>query len=378
MIEKKKVVLGLSGGLYSSVAAVLLQEQGYEVFGVHLRLGENTGSQCSSVSEEERLKVEEKIEKFAGSLGIPFQVVDVRMEFEAKVVDPARKSFLVNRKTNPCVICHSEIKVGILYEHAKKLGGAWVATGHRARIRYDSDRNYYQLIKGMDPASDHSFFLYPVSQEVLSKVLFPLGTFREDQILKLARAFHISEKNESFSSKNLCFDEVFRDPERMEKVVAPEFLISKMTLQNDTGVEKIDHHHKWKYQFQFGDKVEKTIDDKIIDTYYVKGFKLRPHLVIYGPQSDLHKKEVLIENLVWSNVSSRSIRSLPIECRVQDSERLFKARIFFYFGDRARVIFSEPVLGFFPGKTVVFYKGDECLGGGKIVQDTIDLPALAR
>lgn len=201
---KKKVLVGLSGGIDSSVSAFLLKEKGYEVIGVFMKIFDEryrdfSGFKSACYGPEE--KDIEDAEKVCKILNIPFYVIDLKKEYEEKVLDYFKKEYLEGRTPNPCVICNRFLKFGYLIERAFSSGMDfdYFATGHYARVEYDKERGRYILKRGIDNEKDQSYFLFLLTQEQLSKIIFPLGYYRKEEVREIAKRnnFPLFDKEES-------------------------------------------------------------------------------------------------------------------------------------------------------------------------------------
>ncbi len=216
----KKVVIGLSGGVDSSVAAYLLKEQGYEVIGLFMK---NWHDDSVTISEEcpwledsnDALIVAEK-------LGIPFQTVDLSTEYKERIVDYMFREYKMGRTPNPDVLCNREIKFDVFLKIALQLGADYVATGHYCRkgiLQNLDGSEKYQLLAGVDGNKDQSYFLCQLSQEQLSRTLFPIGELTKPEVRKIAAETHLITADKK-DSQGLCF---------IGKVRLPDFLQQKLT-----------------------------------------------------------------------------------------------------------------------------------------------------
>jgi len=194
--RNKKIVVAMSGGVDSSVAASLLVEQGYDVHGVSLRMWEeNRGPRVCS---DHRGAAE-----VAGMLGIPHTLLDLRAQFSATVVKPFARDYLHGRTPNPCVACNRDFKLGTLLNWAREQGADFVATGHYARITHQ-DGSHAALFRGADGAKDQSYFLFALSQEQLARALFPLGEMHKSEVRERARRLGLPAA-ERPESQDICF-----------------------------------------------------------------------------------------------------------------------------------------------------------------------------
>ncbi len=196
-MSERRVVVAMSGGVDSSVAAALLIEKGYEVIGLTMQLWEE-GSGCCSLKDVTDAR------KVARILNIPHYVVSLKKVFEQNVVDYFISEYQKGRTPNPCAVCNPKIKFGVLMEKAKSLGAEWLATGHYAKIKYDSRRQRYNLIRGKERGKDQSYFLSRLSQDALSRAFFPVGRYSKAKIRSLARHFGLPVAGKK-ESQEVCF-----------------------------------------------------------------------------------------------------------------------------------------------------------------------------
>ncbi len=202
MSRGPRVVVGMSGGVDSSVAAALLVEQGYDVIGVAMRLwaGENGASTSGCCTLDYFLDAR----GVASQLGIPFYVMDFQRQFAAAVVDPFVAEYVAGRTPNPCVRCNQFVKFGAFWERARELGATWVATGHYARVTHGEDGDRSQLWRAIDAAKDQSYFLFALTPDVLSRTIFPIGALTKNEVRRRAEALGLSVAAKP-ESQEVCF-----------------------------------------------------------------------------------------------------------------------------------------------------------------------------
>ncbi len=305
--EMKKVVVGLSGGVDSSVAAYLLKEQGYEVIGLFMK---NWHDDSVTISEEcpwledsnDALIVAEK-------LGIPFQTVDLSVEYKERIVDYMFREYELGRTPNPDVLCNREIKFDVFLKIALQLGADFVATGHYCRkgtITNDDGSETYQLLSGADDNKDQSYFLCQLSQEQLSKTLFPIGELQKPEVRKIAAANDLITADKK-DSQGLCF---------IGKVRLPEFLQQKLKPKKGVIVEvpsDVNHYNRTKEIFDSKEEelaytAEKPVyhieDGKVVGEhqgahYFTKG--QRKGLDVGGTKEPLFVIETDVsENVIYT------------------------------------------------------------------------------
>ena len=192
-MTKKKVLLGMSGGVDSSVAAYLLKKEGYDVVGVNMKLWDRPDEK----DVEDAISVCEKLD-------IPFHVIDLQKEFKSKVIENFIKEYEAGHTPNPCVFCNKNIKFGDLFKKAEELGCDYIATGNYALIEYNEEKGIYELKKASNSNKDQTYVMYNLSQEKLSKILFPIGKYNKDQIREMAKEIGLKVYNKP-DSQDICF-----------------------------------------------------------------------------------------------------------------------------------------------------------------------------
>lgn len=354
----RKVLVGMSGGVDSAVTAGLLMEQGYEVVGATLKLWDNPegstkkGKSCCSLEDVEDAR------SVAFMLDIPFYVLNMKTLFEEKVVDYFINAYLEGFTPNPCIACNHYVKFQAMYEKARALEMDYIATGHYARIAYDSQTGRYLLKKAIDKKKDQSYVLYMLKQDQLQNILFPLGELRKNEVRKIARTkgFKVSEKPDS---QDICFVEEGRYSDFIEQYASK----SKKTgcFQNKEG--EILGEHKGIENYTIGQR--RGLGVAYGEPLYVTDKKSDENIVVLGKSKERFKKA-----FIASEMNYIAFEKPPAEFRAKAKIRYsmseHEATIIPMKEDRARIEFDVPQPDIAPGQAVVLYRDDVVLGGGVI------------
>ena len=360
MSSKGRVLMAMSGGIDSSVAAIMLHEQGYEVVGITMKTwdyassgtqGKETGC-CSldSINDARSIAVQ---------YGFPHYILDIRGEFGDAVINNFVDEYLSGRTPNPCVMCNTHIKWEALLKRADMLNCEFIATGHYAKIREENGR--YVISRGLDPSKDQSYVLWGVSQECLSRTMFPIGGFEKTRIREMAREMGLHDLANKSESYEICFipDNDYRSflktrvPELEQKLDGGYFM--------DKHGKILGTHHGYPF-YTIGQR--KGLEVAVGSALYVTEIHPDTNTVILGDLDDLQKQEMLVRdiNLIKYDSIPESTEVLT-KIRYKDSGTM---SAIIQNGQNMRVTFHSPVKAVAPGQSAVFYEGDDVVGGGFI------------
>ena len=344
----KKILLGMSGGTDSSVAAILLLEQGYEVVGITFRFWEN--------GENRHL---EDAKRLANQLGIEHQVYDALEVFRTKIVGYFVDEYLSGRTPFPCVKCNNELKWKLIIEEADRLGCDKVAMGHYTQI--EKENEHYFITEGKDPDKDQSFFLWGLTQSQLSRIVFPLGSFHKTEVRKMAadRGFnYVSEKKDSLGA---CFCSGDYRPFLKSQLVEPDKSIYPGNFVDEDG--KILGQHEGFPLYTVGQRRGLIYLNRKV---FVKEIRPKSNEVILAPLSSLYKTSFTLRSV---NVVDKSLFTYEFDvfCRIRYRKQNTLCRVIFSENNSATVELSEPLESIAPGQSAVFYKNGRILGGGFII-----------
>ena len=350
-MENKKVLLGMSGGVDSSVSALLLQEKGYEVIGCTLELF-SCGSCCNTNTYIDAKNI-------CKNLGIPHFIFDLTKEFKKYVIDDFIKEYSNCRTPNPCIECNKYMKFGFMWEKAKELGCNYIATGHYAKTEFDEKINKWVLKKSNAGKKDQSYVLWNMPKDLIEHLIFPLSDFEsKDQIREIARNANLKVANKP-DSEDICFV-----PNGNYK----NFLENNSDLKPKKGNivltdGKILGKHSGLYNYTMGQRKGLGISYKT--PLFVLGFNKEKNEVIVGEESELYKKEIYVNeiNLLLEDVLNTEIE---VFVKTRYSSKEAKAKII-QIDDKIKIAFNEPQRALTPGQSAVFYINDIVIGGGKII-----------
>lgn len=397
MEKKKRVVVGLSGGVDSSVAAYLLKEQGYEVIGLFMK---NWHDDSVTISKEcPWLDDSNDAMLVAEKLGIPFQTVDLSEEYKERIVDYMFREYQMGRTPNPDVLCNREIKFDVFLKIALGLGADFVATGHYCRkgTIEKEGKEIYQLLSGKDPGKDQSYFLCQLSQEQLSRTLFPIGEYMKSEVRQIAAEQNLitAEKRDS---QGLCFIGKVRLPEFLQQKLAPKegviievpAAISKYKIESVPSEFEAENLEQLSEKFKYSEADGKQVGVHQGAHYFTIGqrkglavggtkeplFVIETDVdknIIYTGQGKnhpgLYRKGLFVRNeeIHWirEDLELKENQKMEVMARIRYRQALQKTTLYkTYSGLYA--IFEKPQSAITEGQFIAWYQNDELLGSGVI------------
>lgn len=360
-MSRGKVLMAMSGGLDSGVAAIMLQQQGYQVIGITMKTWDYSLSGAAKETGCCSLDSIHDARHLAVSLGFPHYVVDVREEFDRFIIRDFIDQYLKGRTPNPCVLCNTHIKWAALLRRADQLGCSHIATGHYARVRYEGKR--YILSKGVDDTKDQSYVLWGLTQKMLARTLLPLGDFRKADIRQIAADngfVDLASKRESFE---ICFipDDDYR---RFLKQQVPglEQRLQGGVFLNSQG-QQLGMHQGYPF-YTIGQR--KGLNVSAPEPLYVKKIMPQSNTIVLGK-----KQEIFSNSFTISGVNYIKFDIIPgdvdLRVKIRYKDLLHRACMHHENG-QIRIGLQEKVAAITPGQSAVFYQGDDVVAGGFIDQ----------
>lgn len=345
-----KVVVGLSGGVDSSVAAAVLHHQGYQVVGLTLWLMKGKGQCCSEGMVDAAFICEQ--------LGIPHHIVDSREVFRANIVDYLVSGYQAGITPLPCSQCNKAVKFGPMLNYAsEQLGIDKIATGHYARISYDAASDRYQLRRAVDLTKDQSYFLYDLTQDLLCASLFPLGELKKTETRRLAAQYNLKTADKP-ESQDLCL---------IESHGSMRAFLDKYIGQTPGEIVDLDGkvlgHHNGIHHYTIGQR--KGLGIAAAEPLYVIAIDAGRNRVIVGDRTRVTQPECTVSRVNWVSIPEPTT---PIRATVQVRYRspAVSVTVIPLEDNRMKLIFDEPQFSITPGQAAVLYDGDIILGGGLI------------
>ena len=367
-----RIAVAMSGGVDSSAAAAILKEQGHDLVGFSMQLwnqrrgisvdenGDPLPSRCCSLDDVYDAR------RVAEELSFPFYVLNLEREFERDVVEPFVTSYLNGETPIPCVSCNSRLKFASLDRLAASLGCEKVATGHYARVEFDEAANRFRLFRGRNLQKDQSYFLWELTQEQLSRSLFPLGEMSKPEVREVARSSNLAVA-EKAESQEICFVPDGNYSGFIDRYLQAEGEADRLPPMGeivDTGGVVVGEHSGI-HRYTIGQRRGIGISGE--RPLYVLGIDAVKNRVLVGEQDELFSGEFIAAGVNWVAFDDPK-SSVEARVRIRYRHAEAAAMITPLADGRARVVFAEPQRAITPGQATVFYDGDEVVGGGWIVR----------
>ena len=358
--SKIRVVVGMSGGVDSSVTALLLKEQGYDVVGVFMKNWDDTDENGVCTATEDY----KDVAKVANQIGVPYYSVNFEKEYWDRVFEYFLAEYRLGRTPNPDVMCHKEIKFKAFLDYAMQLGADYVATGHYAQVSTD-ENGVVHMLRGVDNNKDQTYFLSQLSQEQLAKTMFPLGHMEKKEVREIAERAGLATAKKK-DSTGVCFIGEKNFKEFLGKYLPAQ--PGKMVTLDGT----VKGDHAGLMYYTIGQRQGLGIgggQGESSEPWFVVGKELETNTLLVG--QGFHHDHLYATSLEATDVhfTTNEAKETEFKCTAKFRYRQQDTGVTVILNEdqtKAKVIFDEPVRAITPGQAVVFYQGDECLGGGLI------------
>ena len=351
-----RVLAALSGGVDSAVATALLVEAGYEVIAISMLLAgsaEGHAGSCCSIDDFQDAR------RVAEQLDIPYYVLNLKEAFQTRVIDVFTQEYQHGRTPNPCLLCNRDLKFDLLWQRARELDAAYVATGHYARIGWDEATRTASLLRGADPYKDQSYFLFTLNQAQLKRTLFPVGHLTKEQVRAKAHALdlRVAEKPES---QDICFVPDGNYARFLDQRIASDHVISGEIVDQ---AGQVLGSHAGIHRFTIGQRRGLGLGG-LTQPHYVTHIDPASGRVTVGTQEQLKRHGLRAKDVNW--VAGNQPDKIQVAAKIRYRQDPIAATVSPTTATTAEVWFQEASPAITPGQAVVFYDGDLVLGGGWI------------
>ena len=361
-MKKTKVLIAMSGGVDSSVAALMMKNKGYDVIGIFMKNWSDTKNELGECTWKNERKMAIKI---CSKLGIPLLNVDSEKQYRKEVIEKMFRDYKKGITPNPDIDCNKKIKFPVLLKIAKKIGAKYLVTGHYSRIK-KTGKNF-ELFRGLDESKDQSYFLYTLKQNELKNLLFPVGDFTKKEIREIARKNHLDNWDKK-STVGICFVGKVNLKKFLQKKIKPK----KGKIFDADG--NLIGEHDGVYYYTIGQRIgprygidfKKTDDDKhFVKRWYVAKKDVKKNILVLAPEGHPlnYKKEIFVKNPHWINEKPKNNSRLL--ARIRQVGELLPCKIIFS-KNKIKVILKKSITGISEGQAIVLYQRKKVLGGGEI------------
>ena len=350
-----RVVVGMSGGVDSSVAALLLKEQGYDVVGIFMKNWDDTDEFGVCTATEDY----DDVIRVCNQLDIPYYAVNFEKQYWDKVFTYFLDEYKAGRTPNPDVMCNKEIKFKAFLDHALSLGADYLATGHYARVRMNNGRP--EMLRGVDENKDQTYFLNQLSADVLEKVMFPIGDLPKPEVRKIAKEHDLATATKK-DSTGICFI-----GERNFKTFLSEYLPAQPGEMRTLTTDEVMGKHDGLMYYTIGQRQGLGIGGSG-DPWFVVGKNVNENILYVEQGFDnesLYSEEIIASDLNWIN-SEQMKETFTCTAKFRYRQKDSGVTVTLLSNGKAQVVFDKSERAITPGQAVVFYDGDVCLGGGTI------------
>ncbi len=356
METKAKVVLGMSGGTDSSVTAMMLAKQGYQVIGVSLWF---FGSDYEYNPNEALPDFILDAQKLASTLNIEHHVIDARKEFRDTIIQFFLDEYMAGRTPSPCIQCNPQLKWKLLMEKADELGCEYIATGHYIQIRKEANTHY--IHKGKDPAKDQSYFLWNLGQNILSRTLTPLGKYTKTEVREIAKDFGFAEVAKKKESMGICFMDRMDYRDFLQEMI-PDInqKIGKGKVTDPTG-KHLGWHDGYPY-YTIGQKRGLKLEEKT--GLMVSKIDAKSNTLILERKDDLNKMSFKVSDYYFNNIADAQLPNINTIVRGLGRNPQKFSKLTITTDTELEVNLEDPAWAIAPGQPVAFYIGDKLIGGG--------------
>ncbi|MFA6146273.1 MAG: tRNA 2-thiouridine(34) synthase MnmA [Patescibacteria group bacterium] len=353
-----KIAVGMSGGVDSTITALMLKNEGYDVIGLTMKIWDDNplikGNRSGCYGPGEVKDIAEA-KKAAKIMNIPHYVIDLRKEYHKSVIDYFKEEYQKGKTPNPCIMCNSKIKFGLLIDKAINSGinFDYFATGHYARTSFDKKNNLYLLKTGLDKTKDQSYFLYRLKQKQLKKVIFPLGEKRKDDIKKFAQKNGFADYADKDESQNFIECDNY-------SVLLPAGKIGSIIDSQGN----ILGQHKGISNYTLGQRKNLNLGG-LKEPYYVLKIDVKKNIVVAGPRNLAFSDKAFVKKINWI-IPLKLIKTNKIKTKIRYGAEFAEAVFLSKTNKSAVLKFKKPQFAVTPGQSIVFYDKDMVLGGGII------------